>query len=204
MSTSAAKARIVATREALAPLAHIPRALAEDRDGDAGAECGGGDARHAAFRRWRDACDTDSLPTVIVASPRPRPDGPILARTNYASVDAYLAAQPEYARSTLEAVRSAIRAALPSAEEMISYQIPAYRVSGGMAIFFAGWKKHYSLYPVSEALLDAFGEELEPFEVERGTIRFPLGEPVPAGLIGRIAAFKAEEASDRARARKRR
>jgi uncharacterized protein YdhG (YjbR/CyaY superfamily) len=127
-----------------------------------------------------------------------------MARTNYASVDAYLAAQPEHARPVLEAVRAAIRAALPAAEELISYQIPAYRVAGRTAIFFAGWKSHYSLYPVSAALVAAFAGELEPFEVEKGTIRFPLGAPVPAELIGRIAAFKAEEASARATARKRR
>ncbi len=127
-----------------------------------------------------------------------------MARTNYASVDAYLAAQPEHARPILEAVRAAIRAALPTAEEVISYQIPSYRVAGGTAIFFAGWKSHYSLYPVSDAMLAAFADELQPFKVEKGTIRFPLGEPVPAELIGRIAAFKAEEASAGARAQKRR
>lgn len=127
-----------------------------------------------------------------------------MARTNYASVDAYLAAQPEHARPVLEAVRAAIRAALPAAEEVISYQIPAYRVAGRTAIFFAGWKSHYSLYPVSAALVAALAGELEPFEVEKGTIRFPLGATVPAELIGRIAAFKAEEASARATARKRR
>jgi len=127
-----------------------------------------------------------------------------MARTNYASVDAYLAAQPEEARPILEAVRAAIRAALPTAEETISYQIPAYRVAGSTAIFFAGWKSHYSLYPVSDALLAAFAGELQPFEVEKGTIRFPLGEQVPSGLIGRIAAFKAEEVSAKVTARRRR
>jgi uncharacterized protein YdhG (YjbR/CyaY superfamily) len=120
-----------------------------------------------------------------------------MAKTDYASVDAYLEAQPETARPMLDVVRQAIRSALPEAQEVISYQIPAYRIAGRVALFFAGWKKHYSLYPVSDALLAAFADELEPYEVEKGTIRFPLSEPVPADLIGRIAAFKAEEAKAR-------
>ena len=124
-----------------------------------------------------------------------------MAKTDYASVDAYLAAQPETARPALEAVRAAIRSTLPEAEEVISYQIPAYRVAGRVALFFAGWKKHYSLYPVSDALLADLADELEPYEVEKGTIRFPLAEPVPVDLIRRIAVFKAGEALARTRER---
>jgi uncharacterized protein YdhG (YjbR/CyaY superfamily) len=109
-------------------------------------------------------------------------------------VDAYIAAQPDAARPVLEKVRAAIRKALPDAEEVISYSIPAYRLPGGTALFFAGWKKHYSLYPVGAALVEAFGEQLAPYEVNsKGTIRFPLYERVPVGLIQRIARFRAKE-----------
>ena len=66
------------------------------------------------------------------------------------SVDRYIAAQPVEVRGILDEVRAALRKALPMADEIISYRIPAYRLSGGVAIFFAGWKKHWSLYPVTE------------------------------------------------------
>ena len=117
-----------------------------------------------------------------------------MARTSYASVDDYIATQPEAARSVLETVRRAIRKALPDAEEIISYQIPAYRLPGGTALFFAGWKKHYSVYPAGGALVAAFRDELAPYEVnEKGTIRLPLSQPVPVDLIARIARFRAAE-----------
>jgi uncharacterized protein YdhG (YjbR/CyaY superfamily) len=114
--------------------------------------------------------------------------------TAYATVDDYLDAQPVAHRATLLDVRAAIRKALPEAEEVISYGIPAYRVNGRVAIFFAGWKAHYSIYPLSDAVLAALGEELRPYTLAKGTIRFPLSEPVPADLIGRIAQVKAREA----------
>jgi len=122
-----------------------------------------------------------------------------MAKTNFESIDAYLETQGSQAREALDKVRAAIRAALPNAQEVISYQIPAYRVPGGVAIFFAGWKKYYSLYPASEALVAAFGRELEPYEVSKGTIRFPLSEPVPEDLISRLAKFRADEMATKAK-----
>jgi uncharacterized protein YdhG (YjbR/CyaY superfamily) len=90
-------------------------------------------------------------------------------------------------------VRVAVKRALPEAEDVISYQIPACRIGGRVFIFFAGWKNHYSLCPVGDALLQALGVELARYEISKGTIRFPLGEPVPEDLIFRIAGFEAAE-----------
>jgi uncharacterized protein YdhG (YjbR/CyaY superfamily) len=115
------------------------------------------------------------------------------AGADFISIDDYIAAQPEAARDSLQRVRAAIRTALPGAEEAISYKIPAYKSHGRAVIYFAGWKKHYSIYPVSEALIAAFGPELSPYAVEKGTIRFPFGSPVPEDLIRRIAGFRGEE-----------
>jgi uncharacterized protein YdhG (YjbR/CyaY superfamily) len=112
----------------------------------------------------------------------------------FENVEDYLAAQPAEVREKLSLVRDAIKRAAPDAQEVISYQIPAFRISGRVFIFFAGWKNHYSLYPVGEALLEAFGAELARYEISKGTIRFPLAEAVPDDLIFRIAKFKAEEA----------
>jgi uncharacterized protein YdhG (YjbR/CyaY superfamily) len=111
----------------------------------------------------------------------------------FESMDEYLAAQPAAAREKLSLVRAAILRAAPEAQEVISYQIPACRIGGRVFIFFAGWAKHYSIYPVGDALLQAFGSELAAYEISKGTIRFPLDEAVPEDLIFRIARFKAEE-----------
>lgn len=124
-----------------------------------------------------------------------------MAKTDFKSVDDYIASKPEALRPTLETVRAAIRKALPRAAEVISYQIPAYKLPGGTAIFFAGWKEHVSLYPASAPLLAAFKKELAPYAISKGTIRFPLSEKVPVGLIGRIAKFRGSEIAELAKAK---
>jgi uncharacterized protein YdhG (YjbR/CyaY superfamily) len=116
-------------------------------------------------------------------------------------VDDYLAVQAAEAQPVLQQVREAIRRVLPEAEERISYQIPSYREHGATVIFFAGWKAHYSIYPASGALVEAFGDALAPYEISKGTIRFPYDAPVPADLIARIAAFRADEVAADARTR---
>ena len=121
-----------------------------------------------------------------------------MAKTDFKSVDAYIDSQPEASRAVLERVRGTIRKALPDAQEVISYQIPAYRFPSGLVLFFAGWKEHYSLYPATEQLLEAFKDDLAPYEVNKGTIRFPLSQPIPVKLIERIAKFRAKEDAERA------
>lgn len=124
-----------------------------------------------------------------------------MARSDFNSVPEYIALQPEAARRALKRVRSTIRKALPGAEEVISYQIPAYKLNGSVVIYFAAWTKHYALYPAGDRLVAMFKDELAPYEVTKGTIRFPLSEPVPVQLIERIAKFKAKEAAERAKAK---
>jgi uncharacterized protein YdhG (YjbR/CyaY superfamily) len=114
-------------------------------------------------------------------------------------VDDYIATQPDDVQAVLRRVRSIIRKAMPDAEEVISYQIPTYKLHGGTVIHFAGWKKHFSLYPATGGVVEALKQELAPYEISKGTIRFPLSEPVPVKLIARIAKFRAEEAAERAR-----
>jgi uncharacterized protein YdhG (YjbR/CyaY superfamily) len=124
-----------------------------------------------------------------------------MAKTDFKSVDEYIAKHPEDVQAILQRVRSTIRKALPGAQEVISYQIPTYKLHGGYVIYFAGWKRHYSLYPATDHLVAAFKDELAPYEVSKGTIRFPLSQPVPVKLIERIAKFRAKEAAERASAK---
>lgn len=120
-----------------------------------------------------------------------------MAKTKYASVAGYIAAQPPKTRAALRKVRSAIRKALPGAEEVISYQIPAYKLNGHVVIYFAGWKQHYAVYPAGRRLVATFKADLEPYEAnKKGTIRFPLSEPVPVKLIEALARFRAKEVTE--------
>jgi uncharacterized protein YdhG (YjbR/CyaY superfamily) len=120
-----------------------------------------------------------------------------MGKANFTNVDEYISVQPESARVALQLVRSTLRKNLPGAEEVISYKIPAYRLHGGIVLYFAGWKEHYSLYPAGERLVTAFKDQLASCKVSKGTIRFPLSEPVPVKLIERIAKFRAKEAVQR-------
>ena len=120
-----------------------------------------------------------------------------MAKAKPESVDDYIARHSRDVQATLRRVRSILRKALPGAEEVISYQIPAYRLHDRSVIYFAGWKQHYSLYPASVGLVAAFRKDLAPYPVSKGTIRFPLDRPVPGTLIARIAKFLAGEAAAR-------
>lgn len=124
-----------------------------------------------------------------------------MAKAGPESVGAYIARHPQGVRATLRRVRSIIRKALPGAEETISYQIPSYRLHGTYVIYFAGWKEHFSLYPVTERVVARMERQLRPYQLSKGTVRFPLSQPVPARLIERIVKYLGQEAADRAAAR---
>ena len=124
-----------------------------------------------------------------------------MAKTDFKSVDEYIAKHPHEVQAILQRVRSTIRKAVPGAEEVISYQIPTYKLHGAYVVYFAGWKQHYSLYPATGHLVAALKGDLAPYEVNKGTIRFPFSQPVPVKLIGRIAKFRAKELAEREKAK---
>ena len=124
-----------------------------------------------------------------------------MVKTGFKSVDEYIASQPEAVQNVLERVRSTICKAVPGTEEVISYQIPTYKMNGRPVLHFAGWRQHYSLYPSNDRLVAAFKDALAPYEVNKGTIRFPLSEPVPVKLIEGIAKFRAKEVAERQKAK---
>lgn len=131
-----------------------------------------------------------------------------MAMPDYESVSAYLAAQPPDVRRVLTQVRAAIRKALPQARETISYKIPTYEVGGKPVVYFAAWKRHYSIYPISAGVQRALQTVLAGCDVEKGTVRFAFDAPVPTALIARIAKLRAAErpppkASAKAKARPR-
>jgi uncharacterized protein YdhG (YjbR/CyaY superfamily) len=115
-----------------------------------------------------------------------------VAKTNYKSISEYIRSKPKDVQPILQSVRKAIHEAVPATEEGISYQIPVFKLNELPVLYFAGWKEHFSLYPASDGLIAEF-KELAAYERSKGTIRFPLDEPVPVSLIKRIAKFRAKQ-----------
>ncbi len=124
-----------------------------------------------------------------------------MTKTTYTSVDEYIASQPDRTRGILERVRATIRKAIPGAEETLSYQIPTYKIGGTAAIYFAGWKEHFSIYPATQTLMTDLGDDLAPYKISKGTIRFELSDAVPVKLITRIAKHRMAEVRAKVKAK---
>jgi len=107
------------------------------------------------------------------------------------SVDDYVEAFPKNIQECLQEVRQTVRKAAPEAEETISYQIPAFRLHG-ILVYFAAFKNHIGFYPTSSGIR-AFKKELSRYEGSKGTVRFPVGKPLPLALISRIVKFRVKE-----------
>ena len=108
-----------------------------------------------------------------------------MAKTNFQSIDEYIAACPPESQDYLRQIRKLIHALVPDAKERISYQMAAFERNGKNLIHFAGWKKHVSLYPVP-AGSEAFERQIAKYAGGKGTLKFPLDEPLPLKLIERV------------------
>jgi uncharacterized protein YdhG (YjbR/CyaY superfamily) len=124
-----------------------------------------------------------------------------MANTDYQSVPEYIAAQPKPTQLALKKLRAIIRKGLPKADEVISYQIAAYKLDGAPVIYFSGWKNHVSLHPATGAMNEVLGEKLDPYKTGKGTLQFPLDEPLPVKLIERVVKIRLKETLDRQKAK---
>ncbi len=114
----------------------------------------------------------------------------------FASIDEYIAAASPEARRTLHEIRRIVKRAVPEAEETIGYQMPAFRL-GRIFIYFAAFKKHIGIYPPVSGD-KALTKALLPYRGERGNLKFPLDQPMPYTLIGRVVrALSRENAARR-------
>jgi uncharacterized protein YdhG (YjbR/CyaY superfamily) len=108
------------------------------------------------------------------------------------NIDGYISGFPENVRGILETLRATIKKAAPEAEETISYAIPAFKLKGRMLIYFAGYKNHIGLYPAPRGK-EAFKNDFAGYKGGKGTIQFPLNEPLPLPLIIKIVKFRVKE-----------
>jgi uncharacterized protein YdhG (YjbR/CyaY superfamily) len=115
------------------------------------------------------------------------------AATKADPIGAYLASFPRDVQAVLRRVRKTIKQAVPAAEESMSYGMPAYKLNGKAVVYFAGYAKHVGFYatPTGHA---AFKKQLAAYKQGKGSVQFPLDQPVPYGLIAEIASFRAKAA----------
>lgn len=126
-----------------------------------------------------------------------------IAQPAPAGIDEYIAGFPGEVQDVLRQIRATIREEVPEAEEAISYQIPTFRLQGAYLIYFAGFKKHVSVYPAPVEHPE-FAEEMAVYGSGRGTAKFPLGKPLPLDFIRRIVHFRTRETLARLQTKKKR
>jgi uncharacterized protein YdhG (YjbR/CyaY superfamily) len=110
----------------------------------------------------------------------------------FSNIDDYIASFPEDVRLILQEIRQTIHTAVPGADEQISYGMPTIMFEGHYLVYFAGWKNHVSLYPLPAAD-PALEHDMEPYVAAKGTLKFPLGKPVPYDLITRVVTALARQ-----------
>lgn len=106
----------------------------------------------------------------------------------FESVDSYLLSLPAQTRTVVQQMRTHIRAVLPEATETITYDIPTFQIDGRSVVHIAGWKQHVSAYPVPDGD-EQFQHDVEPYRAGKGTLKFPLTDPVPMDLVERQVRF---------------
>lgn len=124
---------------------------------------------------------------------RPTPSWKKDSKEIVARVRSYLESQTPPARRWLTKVRALIRAAAPGAVEVFSYGIPGFRLEGQPLVWYAGWRSHASLYPMTAGIRRAYAAEIEGYKMSTGTIQFPLDKPVPVALVKKLVKARVAE-----------
>jgi uncharacterized protein YdhG (YjbR/CyaY superfamily) len=113
-------------------------------------------------------------------------------KAHFKTIDEYINFLPEVVKPIVQTLRETIKEEAPEAIETISYNIPTFNLNGSYLVYFAAWKNHIALYPTSPAL-EAALPELPAYVTGKGTIQFPLSQPLPLTLIRKIVTFRVKE-----------
>lgn len=119
---------------------------------------------------------------------------PAVRESAGAQVREYLAALPPETRKRMKQVRTVVRFLAPRAQEIFSYGIPGFRLEDRPLVWYAAFKKHISLYPMTETIRRAHAAELEGYKTAKGTVQFPLDEPMPLTLVEKLVKARAVQA----------
>ncbi len=115
-----------------------------------------------------------------------------LSKGQYETIDDYISTFSPNVRNILEEIRRAIRDAAPTAEEAISYGMPTFKLHGNL-VHFAAYKNHIGFYPSGPSAIEAFKDQLSEYDQSKGTIRFPLDQPIPLELVKQIVRFRVKQ-----------
>lgn len=124
----------------------------------------------------------------------------MITQTTARDMDEYIAAFPPDVQAILQQIRAAIRQAAPGSQETINYAIPTFTLHGNL-VHFAAFKKHIGFYPTPSGV-EQFKNELSAYQLAKGSVQFPLDQPLPYDLISEIVKFRVQENLTRAAAKK--
>jgi uncharacterized protein YdhG (YjbR/CyaY superfamily) len=116
-------------------------------------------------------------------------------KLNFSTIDEYIRTFPKDVQKILKSVRKTIKEVVPEADETISYQIPTFKLDGKYLVYFAGWKNHISLYPVSSSMVKSI-KGMSAYKTSgKGTVQFPIDKPISLSLIKKIVKYRLKENS---------
>lgn len=119
----------------------------------------------------------------------------------YITVAEYMQDIPAQTIERIDELQTAIKAAVPKAEEVISYNMPAYKLNGKVLVYFAAYAKHVGFYPTASPM-EVFAEELSKYKTSKGAVQFPLDKKIPAALVKKIVKYRIQQEAARAAAKK--
>lgn len=122
------------------------------------------------------------------------------SKTTAKTIDEFIANSPSEAQGVLKRIRATVRKAAPDAEETINYGIPTFTLKGNL-VHFAGFKTHVGFYPTPSGI-EKFKKELSAYETAKGSVKFPLDQPIPYELIEKIVKFRVKENLEKAETRR--
>lgn len=124
-----------------------------------------------------------------------------MIKTKFKTVDDYLSVLPKEVKALLENLRRAIKQAAPEAEELISYNMPAFKYHG-ILVYYAAHKEHIGFYPGSTAINDILKDDLVKYKTSKGTIQFPMDKAIPVSLVKKLVKYRVKQNIDRKKSKR--